>query len=242
MCSICLDDLRTRPEGSKGKGRVKQYTIKNCQHSYHKSCIDEWYAFESKRGKICACPLCRSPDTKHPSYTKRLREMNAKSRHADGSRPRSASSAPGASGARAPSLFQRLRRAASWRSRTPNSQRRLPHALPSANNRARPRSNTHPQRSTASSLTGASNSVDTSNNWGEQFVVARATNHEGAAYVVRGSIRQTATGGRVFVLAPGYTPQPEQERASPHPHPHPQATSAIEQLTQSVRQMSLPVH
>ena len=45
-CSICLQDFKER----------EMYRKLNCEHVFHKKCIDNWlYDFEKK-----SCPLCRT--------------------------------------------------------------------------------------------------------------------------------------------------------------------------------------
>ena len=45
MCSICLDD----------ENKEKVVVITECQHSFHKECLDVWLKHDTKS----SCPYCR---------------------------------------------------------------------------------------------------------------------------------------------------------------------------------------
>lgn len=62
-CVICLTEFR---EGDKCKVRS------NCNHIYHKACVDEWLAKSNQR----YCPLCRGPVcTGSPDFLIRIRHV-----------------------------------------------------------------------------------------------------------------------------------------------------------------------
>jgi len=187
VCAICLDDLSCRPAGTKGRGKVKTYTIKACQHSFHKACISEWYSFESKRGKVCACPLCRTDDTKHPSYRRLMREQEKKAKRAEKE-------------ARGPGLFARLLRAATRRGQPSH---------PGQGGRAR--SNTQPARAPqpAQATRPRANTSSSATQ-----IVATNPNVPGSMYIFNGSVRQTNTGGSVFILDSAFEHSPPQPRTT----------------------------
>jgi hypothetical protein len=49
-CSICLDETNT-----------DHYIKLHCTHTYHLSCIVDWFHTSQKKNLQTVCPICRTP-------------------------------------------------------------------------------------------------------------------------------------------------------------------------------------
>ncbi|XWS61744.1 hypothetical protein CRYUN_Cryun07bG0151900 [Craigia yunnanensis] len=60
-CAVCLYDFE-------GQDEIRRLT--NCQHIFHRSCLDRWMVYDQK-----TCPLCRTsfvPDDMQETFNERL--------------------------------------------------------------------------------------------------------------------------------------------------------------------------
>eukprot|EP00039_Didymoeca_costata_P018735 m.334739 g.334739 ORF g.334739 m.334739 type:complete len:187 (+) comp17424_c0_seq1:242-802(+) len=59
-CAICLESLSEKGLAPKAKKGVTKM-LKVCGHTFHKACVDEWFASEARRAvPHLTCPLCRA--------------------------------------------------------------------------------------------------------------------------------------------------------------------------------------
>ena len=60
-CSICFEPLTDNTNG--------ELFTTNCQHNFHRGCIEEACRQQARREQICTCPLCRTELNPNPNPT-----------------------------------------------------------------------------------------------------------------------------------------------------------------------------
>lgn len=66
-CSVCLDDI---DENS-------QILLEECNHLFHKECLNRWITASSNSTPTYMCPLCRTPIYKPQEIEAYIREKNS---------------------------------------------------------------------------------------------------------------------------------------------------------------------